>query len=858
MFNPVQSLNKKALISLFLIIFPVLLALSGRTLLAQADEQPSGPITLESQNFIIGHVYLVEIDLEVDQAKNDLVRTPVQNARVVARRLDQEGLMETLSGEDGSYELDLSSGLWSISVSPTDGSDPSNWVYPRSAKLVRLHDQDGDERKEVNFLVVKARSAVSGTITLPDGELPEFRVTVGLRNGEGVGAEFVTEPGDGSFKIMVPAGNYDLNIHPLSDIHAGPELDPILVKPNSELDLGEIKLISVSAQINGKITDGDGNGVQGIPVAAWHRGRTSVIKTRTAEDGTYSLKLAEGKWHVQPALQPNQPDLYFGNGLTVKLEAEQTVDNIDFELVSADSTIAGVLVNDGDIVINDTEGWVTAQAVDRPELISGSPIRNGEFAINVPSGTYTLHFTFAPGSPYFAPDDIEASVASGQTTSLRVPVREIEESIVGALVDPRTDQETVTGVRGVVGAWQANRWATTSIDPETGTYELEVADGIWYLDYLIDPENYVKLGGAQTVTVPDKETVRVPLYVTAKDAGISGTVLDPDGNPLAGAAVILDGLTAEVEDLWLHTRTDENGNYRIALPYGRYRVCAVAINGDWINPVEQLVSISQNEVAEGVNLQFLAPNAVINGRISIPGATEASEVLIYAWNERGGFNWMTADVGVSEDGLVSGDYSITVVSGTTWHVGAIFEEDFAFWTAAGRVNIREGAETAILNLTLNGPRTLPSPVVVTFDASEPHRIELSDGTAIFVPAGAIPVEGEVTLRIDPTARLPHQHHARLTTYGYAIHATDADGRPIEETFNHNVLIEFPIDVENLQGGLRNLKPAYFSTTTNRWTAPERYTVDAEEGVVKMAIDHFTNFAVTTGETEMIFLPMVTR
>ena len=57
----------------------------------------------------------------------------------------------------------------------------------------------------------------------------------------------------------------------------------------------------------------------------------------------------------------------------------------------------------------------------------------------------------------------------------------------------------------------------------------------------------------------------------------------------------------------------------------------------------------------------------------------------------------------------------------------------------------------------------------------------------------------------------------------------------------------------------DILPAYLSTTTGRWTAPESYVVDTVNNEVTIYIDHFTDFALT-GEPSIykIYLPVVLK
>jgi hypothetical protein len=206
-----------------------------------------------------------------------------------------------------------------------------------------------------------------------------------------------------------------------------------------------------------------------------------------------------------------------------------------------------------------------------------------------------------------------------------------------------------------------------------------------------------------------------------------------------------------------------------------------------------------------------------------------------------------------------GTYSLDVISNTTWHLGAVIETPSQYWLARERVVL--GAGGATLDLVLTGPHPKPAPVAVTFDAALPQRILLADGTHIYIPAGAMPVEGQVTLHIVPIATLPHQRHADVYRYGYAFTAVDEEGQPITEHFDQEVVIGFAYKERELwAAGISEhlLKPAYFSTTANEWTFPESYVVDTELNRVVMQIDHFTDFALTGEPGSWVFLPLVLR
>lgn len=781
---------------------------------------------------------------------------PVQNALVIAHRMDRHGEARTFTGADGRYQMQLSSGLWAMTVKPVSTTVPSDWVFNKPPQLVFFEFNKTPENKTQNFTVLAADATVIGSVVLPGGTvvLPSdpVTVTVAIFNNEGVGRHADIQAGE-SFTITLPSGGYKVVVHSHNPQFMGPQIDPIFVEPNSTFDLGAITLITKDAAITGTVKDESGNGVVGITVAAWRDGTPEILRTDTAPDGSYILPVVGGDWHVRPAPRPNQPYIYNGGGTPVSLASGETVADVNFTLTDAPIALNGVLVDESGNTLSDVDGWAVAQSKTDPNLHNGAPIKNGEFAIFVPAGTYRVAAHPAGGSEYMSSAEREVTVDNTWTGPLTLTVKLEDATISGALWNPRTET-VVTGVEGAVGAWMGNDWTASRIDPGNGTYKLNVAAGLWHLGYRIDPTaNYLKLAKVINVPVAAGQNKVVPLPVVEKDAAITGTVLAPDGSPLGGALVLAHGIHTDVT---LHTRSRDDGTFNLRVPAGRYRLGAANGNPAWIKPVEVEVVVGAGETSGGHTLQFQLPDVTISGALAISGTTGLNgNALVWAWSDDGGFVKGRFPITNS-----AGSYSIGVISNTTWHVGAAFETDTQFW--ATRQSVDVGSSSATLDLTLTGPHAKPGPVVVTFDAADPQRIVLADGTHIYIPAGAMPVTGEVTLRVVPIATLPHQRHAPNTYgYGYAFLATDSTGQPIESHFNQDVVIGFRYDdAEIARQGIfePRLKPAYFSTTENSWTFPDSYAVDTVNNIVTMQIDHFTDFVLTAEPPVMVYLPLVMK
>lgn len=774
--------------------------------------------------------------------------SPVENARVVANRLDYPGQEQTLTDSDGEYTMRLSGGLWAVTVEKTDLSDPSAWLYLDPPKLVFFNYDLDPDLKTLNFEVLTADAEVVGVIEMPDGGAPPFTTTVALRNNEGNGIGVTIDPTDGSFAIRVPNGNYRLFVNPEDPQYAGPPPEFIFVPANGTLDVGTLTLIEKDAVISGVVTDEMGMGVGDVQIVAWTRDYQGG-QTRTNPDGSYALPVTPGNWQVKPDVPPTLPYIYDGEPTAVSIESMQTMTGTDFVLTSAPNRVVGQLVSpDGGPVL--AQG--TASATDDGGTVNNAPILAGEFTLYLPDGTFDIRSNLAPGSEWLPGPPQNVMVAGGETLSLTVSLMPQDATIAGALWDPR--QEVVpTGVNGSVMADNYWAWVGAEIEPANGTYALGVSAGLWHMIYTVDlASGYVPLNHGLTVPVESGQTLGVPLPVAERDSVLSGVVLRPDGSPLAGAVVIADGIGSEVNQVVLRTISRDDGSFSLAVPYGMYKLHASHRNDmNWLNPVLQTVITPPDGMIDGITLQFRDPDVTLTGVATLANNPDANgRVTIWAYTDEGAATSTTA--------LLGETYTLNLLSGLRWHVGAVFETPNSYF-ATRETLFMAGNET--LDLSLEGPFAKPGPISVSFDASESQAVRLADGTEIFVPAGAMPTTGTVTLYVTPIATFPHQNYARLYNYGYAIVALDESGRPITEKFNQNVIISFSYSEEELADlslNENNLKPAYFSTTTQSWTVPDGYVVNTANDRITMLIDHFTDFSLFSSGSYEVFLPIMQR
>jgi len=495
-------------------------------------------------------------------------------------------------------------------------------------------------------------------------------------------------------------------------------------------------------------------------------------------------------------------------------------------------------------------GTIVATAAGEP--VNRAPISGGSFAIYLPDGSYDLAALLGNGAEWLAGPPQTVAVSGGETLSITFPVLPQDATINGALWDPR-NEVIPTGVAAFAVAHNPFAWVGDTIDTANGTYSLDVTAGLWQLSYGVAPgSGYVTLDHHTIVPIESGQSLFVPLPVAERDSLLTGVVRDPDGQPLAGAVVVADGAGPEIAQVALRTHSDANGEFRLPVPYGRYTVRAGFADEAWLNPALINVLVPPGATIGPVTLQFRAPDATLSGSATLAGRSfDQGRIHIWAYSSDGAATWTSVLPGES--------YELGLLSGQRWHIGAVYETPDSFYAIRTSI-FMSGNET--LDLVLDGPTPKPGPVAITFDPATPQSVTLADGTRIFIPAGALPATGQVTLHITPIASFPHQHHARLYKYGYAFIATDETGQPLTARFNQNVIISFGYEdavLEALNLNEQLLKPAYFATSTQTWTVPDSYVVDTETNRVTMQIDHFTDYTLINSALQYkIFLPTVPR
>jgi hypothetical protein len=381
------------------------------------------------------------------------------------------------------------------------------------------------------------------------------------------------------------------------------------------------------------------------------------------------------------------------------------------------------------------------------------------------------------------------------------------------------------------------------------------------------------------VPTPTLATVQAGQLLTPVDfevwpieAAISGQVLQPSGAPLSGTIVFAEGESPHVGHFETRAETDAAGNYELLVPEGGY-VVGAALPGDelaalgWLNPAPIDVPwVSTANPATGVDLQFRALDGEISGAITFaPGIlmTPTHPAYVWGWADTG--EWAETEAMVS--GPQSFTYTLRVVSNTTWHIGAVYEDwDKGLFYESPEAQVAVGTTPspvalAVQDLELGGPWPLPQPFIISFDGTQMQTIMMPDGVELRIPAGAMVKSGTVTMFIFPTKELRPEAGKEMIGVGYEMWAVDQNGQQITK-FNKNVIMTFsypPDATLEAQGISENLLlPVYFSTLAGKWTLAESYVVDTTNNEITLQINHFTKFGLraTKPAGTKIYLPLL--
>ena len=359
--------------------------------------------------------------------------------------------------------------------------------------------------------------------------------------------------------------------------------------------------------LQGRVTDGAGNGVANVNVSAYLGGPgatccTWITGVNTDATGRYAITLAHGTYRIQ--LYPPATSTFVSRWWSATGTARLFDQATDIDL-SADTTLPDSALETGFLVSGTVTGGgaplagVNVSAYTAGACCSwvaaGVTSAAGTYSFRVPTGTYRLQFYPPQSTTYIA--EWWDGAAGGATFNAGVDIPVVAD-VTGrdaVLALGRRLSGTVTS--GGVAVQGANAslfaggaaatcctWITGSSTDAAGAFSLVVPDGTYRLSFN-GPSGSSLIaewwdGGAGVGRFEQASDI----IVSADQAGlnaaliagsrISGRVTSDGAAGIAGAGVgAFTGGTGSLCCTWVAgAGTDAGGNYSFVVPTGTYRV----------------------------------------------------------------------------------------------------------------------------------------------------------------------------------------------------------------------------------------------------------------------------------------------
>ncbi len=924
-----------------ILLSPLLMALALGLLWLGGAQAAAPSIPLDS-NIIHGH-------LTTDES----TPRPVQSALVTVANTEGEQYT-ALSGPDGAYTVTLPTGRggWIVAAQPTPLTLPPGLAAPPPHPVFFRTAQP--ETKTVDF-VFPASQAAEGSITgrvLVSGTpptLPPFTVTVRAAAFPWPGHdcpttfgqyETTTDPVTGAFDLSVPPGCYAVALVPSNLAYLPPAPSAVTVTEGAATEMGNLYLRPPGnlGFIEGHVLTPDDAPAANLEVVAVNQETMQPIPpVETDTQGAFRLSVLPGTWRVAVMLEEGDPYMPYRAEwqTTVEITTGQTVTGVVLRVVPTDAIIhANLLHAEDSTPATDACGVAAAYQQGDPSVYNYAVFTGGAFDLPVISGTYRLAIIPNPdlealGIPrpgrlldceagkYLVATVNQVSATTGATSVITVPLHSVQTTVHDRFWDIRARQ-SITGVDGVALGWLMRdeaegmgTWTAALIDGNTGVGNMPAAAGRYLVAYRTDPvSDYRAVPGIISFTVPTGQAeMDLNLPVLRMGVTVTGTVLDPHGNPVAGAVVVASGMGMPNElrsllgpgkisalvqrDHAVSTRAD--GTFTLRLSYGAYHISVFGPpsiiperGGEpWISPAPQNIILRPAQEPPALELRYRAGNATIHGNLTLSGTQttalgQGAPVLVWAATAHGP---NASEAGHTKDFVAleggHGTYSLPALQGQRWLVGALYEHDGAYWYTQTLVSV-ESADIS-LDLLLDGPHDLGSGVARWIDAAGSFYTELSDGASLFVPGNLLGQGGrkgvilqaslqDALARMDVSALgfAPNGSLAEgmsLLSRVYHLRIQDGDGNPMAGALGGPVVLRIPYG----QGGILplskrassveadSIKVLSYNALAGTWSEVDDYVVDTDSQEVVIFADQPGSYVVVESNlTYTLHLPLLVR
>lgn len=469
---------------------------------------------------------------------------------------------------NGSYELGLPPGVWSIRIQ-AEGHQPSS---PVSRTLLA-----GQELRGLNVDLQARESSLQGVVTSAGNAVGA--ATISLQSA--AMNRFTVVRSDGQFAAPVlPDAGFALTV-------TASGYDPARLQEPA-LAGGATRTLAIELQTSSSLVRGVTRGAEGLSLGGVLVS-SGIDSTRSAFDGTYVLPLPPGTRELHATKSGYAPE-----ARTVTLALGEQRGGVDFDLAPAFSRLLVAVVGPGSVPIPGALATLRSAALLRTATTDASGAVS--FA-DLPAGAYDLEVKASGHALY---TDGSLILAAGATRQYQALLSTLEGRIAGRVLD--SSASPLAGVHVDAGTTASRVSGVTQAD---GRFDLAGLPG-GLTDIRFERVGY-ETGRVEAISVvPGVLTDLGNMTLIRHTGSVSGRIsAQSDGRPLSGALITLSGDQAATS-----TTTTDQGTYSLsAIPPGIYDLEATLAG---FRRASMSITIGPASTAD---LQLGEADATVSGRV---------------------------------------------------------------------------------------------------------------------------------------------------------------------------------------------------------------------------------------------------
>ncbi|MFA6098919.1 MAG: VCBS repeat-containing protein [Patescibacteria group bacterium] len=808
---------------------------------------------------------------------------PVTTANVWANKRDGGSHVGTDTDSNGEALLSMSGGSWDVGVNcgwdqELQQQKDCDWSYNSQATMVDFANNSTIESEDITFTVQQTNARIRGTVYFPDGVTPFTGGYVDIKSGnQGGNGSGINQ---GSFSANVKAGDYKVTVYP-------DNMNPDLAKYYSDeisVRVGEdqTKTLTVvmkekTSAIKGKVMDTDGNGVPSVWLNGWVRNGQGWGNVQTEADGTFTMYVQAGDWQLQLDQGRNEGGNYISANQksdSILVTEGQTVTGIVINVQLADARVNVKIVDNNGNAVTDTYGWAYCRKSGGgfgPGSEFGAGVDRGSASIPLLGGyDFVCGMNMPPEGNRSLLDEVELTVGKGETKDIKLTLVDNDSAIIGWVKDQNGN--IVTGLAGQAEAAAVGMGGNMQYHPgiinDDGSYRISLLGGtndafVVQINIFGAQEGNSQFVATQpepseAVTVPASTEVVKIVTIYRADTYVEGVVQDPSGNPMPHVWINADnykqmegkmkGDFAGGKVLRSGTESRGDGTFRLNLVSGTYMLNSglpPEFESDYMSPEGVEITVTSGTPATGIVMKYRNADAYVTASGTLEDGTVPNMGFCHAWNPEGGNSGRE---------MMGGNARIPLTTGSWWIGCDTYNPDTNkfYRSEEQQISVVTGDDKSKSFVMKQALFNIPESFSQTFTATQQNNFTLPDGTTIMMPANAAGSDDSTyTFRATPATDLMFTDSDKPLTFAWDLEVTKQSDSNTElvEQFDSSVQICMPLPEEYLGVvGLtaEDVFPKYWNSTAGAWQVPDTAVVTDSQACLQ--VDHFTQFALTTGAT----------